>query len=55
MFIIETKGKNIDIDVEQISNMENEEEVLFLPYSRFLIKSKEKKVFKNKEIYEVQL
>ena len=55
LFLIETKGKNIDIDYEQISKMENEEEVLFLPYSKFLIKNKEKKLFKNKEIYEVEL
>ena len=55
LFIIETKGKNIDIDKEQISKFANEEEVLFLPYSKFLIKSKKKKVFNNKEIYEVEL
>ena len=35
--------------------MANEEEVLFLPYSKFLIKNKKKKLFKNKEIYEVEL
>ena len=55
LFLIETKGKNIDIDYEQISKFANEEEVLFLPYSKFLIKGKEKKLFKNKEIYEVEL
>ena len=55
LFIINTKGKNIDIDLEHISKFENEKEVLFLPYSKFLIKSKIKKIFNNKEIYEVKL
>lgn len=54
LFIIKTKENNIDIDLEQISNS-NEKEVLFLPYSKFLIKKKEKKIHNNKEIYEVQL
>ena len=44
-----------NIDMEEISKFNNEKEVLFLPYSKFLIKSKEKKILKNKEVYEVQL
>ena len=54
LFIIKTKENNIDIDLEKISKF-NEEEVLFLPYSKFLIKRKEKTFFNNKEIYEVEL
>ena len=54
LFIIQTKGKNVDIDLEDISQ-NDEKEVLFLPYSKFLIKSKEKKIFRNKEIFEVKL
>lgn len=49
LFIIETKGKNIDIDKEQISKFANEEEVLFLPYSKFLIKGKKKSYLKIKK------
>ena len=41
LFIIKTKENNIDIDLEQISKY-NEEEVLFLPYSKFLVKKKAK-------------
>lgn len=44
-----------NIDMEEMSKFNNEKEVLFLPYSKFLIKSKEKKILKNKEVYEVQL
>ena len=54
LFIINSKGENIDIDSEKISSF-NEEEVLFLPYSKYEVKSKEKKIFNNKEIYEVKL
>ena len=54
LFIIQTKGRNIDIDLEDISQSD-EKEVLFLPYSKFLIKSKEKKIFKNKEIFEIKI
>ena len=54
LFKIKTKGNNIDIHKEGISHF-NEKEVLFLPYSKFLIKSKDKKCFLNKEIYEVEL
>jgi len=54
LFIIQAKGKNIDIDSEDISQFD-EEEVLFLPYSKFLIKSKEKKNFRGVEIYEVEI
>ena len=55
LFWIKTKKNNIDVDEEKISYFPKEREVLFLPYSKFLIKSKEKKIFKNKEFYEVQL
>ena len=55
LFIIETKGKNIDIHEEKISKFDNEEEVLFLPFSKFLIVSKIKKKLGTKEIYEVKL
>ena len=54
LFIIKTKENNIDIDLEKISKF-NEEEILFLPYSKCLIKRKEKTFFNNKEIYEVEL
>ena len=54
MFLIETKKNNIDIDNEQISKLE-EKEVLFLPFSKFLVKSKEKIIFNGKQIYEVKL
>jgi len=55
LFIIETKKNNIDIDYEQISKVENEKEVLFLPYSKFLVKSIKKINFKGKEVFEVNL
>ncbi len=54
LFRIKTKGYNIDIDSEKLYFFD-EKEVLFIPFSKFLVKSKEKKTFKNKEIYEVQL
>lgn len=54
LFIIETKKNNIDIDIEQISSF-NEKEVLFLPFSKFLVKKIEKIIFKKKEIFEVKL
>ena len=54
LFIINTKKNNIDIDEEKISKF-NEKEVLFLPYSKFLVISKKKKIFKNTVIYEVKL
>ena len=54
LFIIKTKENNIDIDLEKISNFD-EKEVLFLPYSKFLVKRNEKKIINNKEIYEVEL
>ena len=54
LFVITTTGENIDIDFEQMSNFD-EKEVLFLPYSKYEIKSKEKKNFNNKEIYEIKL
>ena len=44
LFIIKTKKNNIDIDEEKISKF-NEKEVLFLPYSKFLIKGKKKNNF----------
>ena len=54
LFLIKTKEYNIDIDLEQLY-FYDEKEVLFLPYSKFLVKNKEKKIHKNKEIYEVKL
>ena len=54
LFLIKTKNYNIDIDLEHLYCFD-EKEVLFLPYSKFFVKSKEKKIFKNKEIYEVKL
>ena len=54
LFVIETKKNNIDIDNEQISKFE-EKEVLFLPFSKFLVKSVKKIIFENNEIYEVKL
>ena len=54
LFLIKIKHKNIDIDREYIY-FNDEKEVLFLPYSKFKIESKEKKIYKNKEIYEVKL
>ena len=55
LFIIKAKANNIDIDSEQISKFENEREVLFLPYSKFLIKRVELERFMNKDIYEIEL
>ena len=55
LFMIKTKKNNIDVHTEKISYFPEEEEVLFLPYSKFLIKSKEKEIFENKEIYKVEL
>ena len=55
LFLIKTKKNNIDIDIEQISKFGNEQEVLFLPYSKFLVKSRTKKLFNGNEIYEVEL
>jgi len=55
LFIIETIGNNIDIDEEKISKFEDEKEVLFLPFSKFFIVSKEEKIFMDKTIYEIKL
>jgi len=60
LFIIETNENNIDIDSEYISRFQNEREVLFIPYSKFLVIKKQKIIFKfkdgrNKEIYEIKL
>ena len=55
LFIIDTKGKNIDIHEEKISRFDNEKEVLFLPFSKFLIVSKSIKKYGKKDIYEVKL
>ena len=54
IFLIETKKNNIDIDLEQISKYP-EKEVLFLPFSKFLVKSVKKTMFKGNEINEVKL
>ena len=54
IFEIETKKNNIDIDEERISKFE-EKEVLFLPFSKFLVKSKEKINFKSRQIYNIKL
>ena len=53
LFIIETKKYNIDF--EEISKFEYKKEVLFLPFSKYKIKSKEKKLFYNDEFYEVTM
>ena len=42
------KGNNIDIDLEKLSQYPNEEEILFLPYCYFEIKSFFKKVKEKK-------
>ena len=55
LFSIKTKKNNIDVDKEKISYFADEEEVLFLPYSKFLIKSKGKIIINNKEVYKVEL
>ena len=55
LFIIKTKANNIDIDAEHISKFENEKEVLFLPYSKFLVTKIEQKRFINKDIYEIEI
>ena len=55
LFIIKIKTNNIDIDAEQISKFENEKEILFLPYSKFLVKKIEQKRFINKDIYEIEI
>ena len=55
LFVIKTKKNNIDIDLLRISKFEKEKEVLFLPFSKFLVKDKKKKIFNNSEIYEVKL
>lgn len=60
LFIIETNGNNIDIELECISHYQNEKEVLFVPYSKFSVIKNEKKNFitkkgNNKEIYEITL
>ena len=54
LFVIKSNENNIDIDSEKLYFFD-EEEVLFTPFSKFLIKGKEKKNYKNKEIYEVKL
>ena len=55
LFIVSTRKNNIDMDAEKISRFEDEKEVLFLPYSKFLIKDKRKIHFNGKEVYEVEL
>ena len=54
LFIIETEKNNIDIDNEQISKFD-EKEVLFIPFSKFLVKNKKTINFQGNEIYEVEL
>ena len=53
LFVINSK-KNY-IDLEEISKYKNEKEVLFLPFTEFLVKSKKIIIFKRKKVYEVQL
>ena len=55
LFSIKTKTNNIDIDAEKISKFENEKEVLFLPFSKFLIEDVVPKMFLNKVVYEIKL
>lgn len=58
-FKIETNENNIDIDLEHISYFKNEKEVLFIPYSKFLVEKKKKKLFtqnrNEKEFYKIKL
>ena len=55
LFVIKSKGgNNIDIDEEKLYFF-GEKEVLFLPFCKFLVKSKKKLIFMNKENIEVEL
>ena len=49
------EGNNIDIHLEKISQFPNEEEVLFLPYCSFEIKSFNKVVENGLEYYNLEL
>jgi len=55
LFLAKTKKYNIDLDIEKISKFDYEKEVLFLPFTKWLVKGKEKKNFNGKEIYEIKL
>ena len=49
------KGNNIDIHLEKLSQYPNEEEILFLPFCTFEIKSISKVKENNKEYYDLEL
>ena len=49
------EGNNIDIHLEKISQFENEEEILFLPFCAFEVKSFEKVKENNLEYYNLEL
>ena len=49
------EGNNIDIHLEKLSQFPNEEEILFLPYCYFEIKSFKKVKEKNLEYYDLEL
>ena len=49
------EGNNIDLHLEKLSQFPSEEEVLFLPYCYFEVKSFEKKKVNNFEYYDLDL
>ena len=49
------KGNNVDIHLEKLSHYPNEEEILFLPFCTFEIKSIKKVKENNKEYYDLEL
>ena len=49
------KGNNVDIHLERLSQYPSEEEILFLPFCCFEIKSCKKVKENNLEYYELEL
>jgi len=49
------KGNNVDIHLEKLSQYPNEEEILFLPFCNFEIKSIKQVKENNKEYYDLEL
>ena len=49
------EGNNIDIHLEKLSQFPNEEEILFLPYCYFEVKSFKKVKENNLEYYDLEL
>ena len=49
------KGNNVDLYFEQLSQYPSEEEILFLPFCNFEIKSIKKVKENNKEYYDLEL